>query len=159
MIRDASDADRAWMLALNALHETETAPMDAAFLARLSAAAFRTLVADGEAGLVIGLDQDCFDAGPNWRWFAARHARFVYVDRVIVAQAARGRGIARALYLALAAAARAAGHERIVCEYNIDPPNPASAAFHAALGFMPLAEEYLPDRGKTVRYCLLALAS
>jgi predicted GNAT superfamily acetyltransferase len=159
MIRDATAADHAWMLALNAAHETETAPMDAAFLARLSAAAFRVLVADGEAGFVIGLDQDCFDAGPNWRWFAARHTRFVYVDRIIVAPAARAQGVARALYGGLIAAGRAARHARIVCEYNVDPPNPASAAFHAALGFAPLAEEHLPDRGKTVRYCVLDLAS
>ena len=47
--------------------------------------------------------------------------------------------------------ARAAGHERVVCEVNADPPNPASDAFHAALGFAEIGATLLPN-GKTVRY-------
>jgi predicted GNAT superfamily acetyltransferase len=54
-------------------------------------------------------------------------------------------------------AARAAGHERIVCEVNSDPPNPASEAFHKALGFAPVGEALLGN-GKTVTYLALKLA-
>ena len=52
---------------------------------------------------------------------------------------------------------RAAGHERVVCEVNADPPNPVSDAFHAALGFAEvgsarLSGTPLSSMGKTVRY-------
>jgi predicted GNAT superfamily acetyltransferase len=71
----------------------------------------------------------------NYRWFHARYPRFVYVDRVVVAAAARGRGYARTLYTELFRIAREAGHQIITCEVNLVPPNPGSDAFHAALGF------------------------
>src|ERR1035437_2646288 len=75
-------------------------------------------------------------ASRNILWFCARYPRFVYVDRIVVASSARGRGCARRLYRDLFEYAVRAGHERVVCEVNISPPNPASNAFHAALGFV-----------------------
>ena len=66
--------------------------------------------------------------------------------------AARGRGLARRLYDDLFAAARAAGHARIVCEVNSDPPNPASDAFHAALVFVPVGAAEIHGGKKTVTY-------
>ena len=47
---------------------------------------------------------------------------------------------------------RAAGHARVVCEVNSDPPNPASDAFHAALGFAEVGQAVLATQGKVVRY-------
>jgi uncharacterized protein len=35
---------------------------------------------------------------------------------------------------------------------NSDPPNPASDAFHAALGFEVVGEAAIHDGAKTVRY-------
>jgi len=48
---------------------------------------------------------------PNYLWFRQRYPRFVYVDRVVVARAMRGRGYARLLYAGLFNQARRAGHE------------------------------------------------
>lgn len=104
----------------------------------------------GEA-LLIAFDQDADYDSPNFLWFRERHARFVYVDRIVTAKAARGKGLARALYAMHFKAAREAGHDRIVCEVNSEPPNPASDAFHAALGFMKVGEALL-NNGKTVAY-------
>ena len=39
----------------------------------------------------------------------------------------------------------------MVCEVNAEPPNPASDAFHAALGFTEVGQATL-NRGKVVRY-------
>ncbi len=152
MIRPATHDDHAWMLALNARHVVATGPLDAAELARLAAAAFATLAASASDGFLIALDDGANDSGPNWRWFAERHARFVYIDRVVVDQAAQGRGVGRALYAALAQAARQAGHDRLLCEVNTDPPNPGSAAFHQALGFVQVGTQFLAARHKTVAY-------
>jgi predicted GNAT superfamily acetyltransferase len=41
---------------------------------------------------LLALDQDADYDSPNFRWFSARYPRFVYVDRIVVASAARGRG-------------------------------------------------------------------
>ncbi len=111
----------------------------------------------GEAdAFLVALDQGADYDSPNFLWFRDRFERFVYVDRIAVAPQARGRGLARALYEALIARARAAGHDRIVCEVNADPPNPASDAFHAALGFAVIGAATLSG-GKVARYYARAL--
>jgi predicted GNAT superfamily acetyltransferase len=80
------------------------------------------------------------------------HERFVYIDRVIVAPSQRGRGLARLLYEDLIAAAARARHVLIGCEVNVEPPNPASDALHAALGFSEVGRAILPGGAKQVRY-------
>lgn len=129
----------------------------AAHLVAESFAAAR--VGDADA-LLLAFDQDAAYDNVNFNWFKARYTRFVYVDRIVVAPAARGRGLARALYLDLFQRAAAAGQERVVCEVNLAPPNPASDAFHAALGFLPVGEAGLPGTSppKTVRYFCKPLA-
>jgi uncharacterized protein len=74
-----------------------------------------------------------------------------------VAQAARGRGIARLLYEDLFTTAKLAGHDRVVCEVNIEPPNPASDAFHSAMGFVAVGEAAIHNGTKIVRYFEKAL--
>jgi len=157
VIRPAEATDLDAILALNAAALVETGPLDEAGLARLLAEAFRASIAAPADGFLIALDQASRIEGPNFAWFKARHARFVYVDRVVVAAAARGQGIGQALYRDLIAAARAAGHTLIGGEVNLDPPNPVSDAFHAGFGFAEVGRAHLPDRGKTVRYLELRL--
>lgn len=105
----------------------------------------------GTAAFIIAFDQTADYDSENFLWFRARFPRFVYIDRVVTAVAARGQGHAATLYNALFEAARAAGHERVTCEVNADPPNPASDAFHAKFGFLPVGSTVLLN-GKTVRY-------
>jgi predicted GNAT superfamily acetyltransferase len=44
------------------------------------------------------------------------------------------------------------GRDRVVCEVNQNPPNPASDAFHAALGFAEVGSASVYDGSRTVRY-------
>lgn len=67
-------------------------------------------------------------------------------------EAARKKGLGRALYDDLTGAARADGHVVLACEVNYEPPNPVSDAFHTAQGFQEIGRGRLPDRGKAVRY-------
>ncbi len=104
-----------------------------------------------------------FDEGadydsPNYLWFLERHRHFVYVDRIVVNAAMRKRGLAQMLYEDLFRCAADAGHDRIVCEVNSDPPNPASDAFHAALGFVEVGHAAIHGGTKTVRYLSRSLA-
>lgn len=149
---DLAGADGAALLALNNAHAVELSWLEPERLAHLVAEAFvarRVGVADA---LLLTFDQAADYDSPNFLWFRERYRVFVYVDRVVVADGARGRGLARRLYDDLFAAARAAGHERIVCEVNSDPPNPASDRFHAALGFVPVGTAAIHGGKKTVKY-------
>lgn len=149
---DLSGSDGQALLALNNAHALELSWLEPERLAKLVGEALvarRVGVADA---LLLAFDQDADYDSVNFLWFRDRFDRFVYVDRVVVAGAARGRGLARRLYDDLFAAARAAGHARIVCEVNSDPPNPASDAFHAALGFVPVGTAQIHGGEKTVTY-------
>ncbi len=140
------------MLELNNAHAIETGPLTCEELAlMLETAFYRPSEGDGRDGMLIAFDQDAPYTSPNFLWFKSRYSHFVYVDRIIVAGHARGRGIARQFYQDLFDHARHAGHERIVCEVNIDPPNPGSLSFHTALGFVALDTAVL-ENGKTVQY-------
>jgi len=144
--------DRAAILALNNAHAVELSWLTAERLHELLARAFHARQVGAAAAFLLAFDQDADYDSPNFLWFRARYPRFVYIDRVVVAPAARGRGLARRLYDDLFAQVRAAGHTLVVCEVNAAPPNPASDAFHAALGFTPVGEADIHGGSKTVRY-------
>jgi uncharacterized protein len=149
---DLAGADGEALLALNNAHAVALSWLDPERLAHLVSEAFvarRIGVADA---LLLTFDQAADYDSPNFLWFRERYPAFVYVDRVVVADGARGRGLARRLYDDLFAAAKAAGHARIVCEVNSDPPNPASDAFHAALGFVAVGTAQIHGGKKTVTY-------
>jgi uncharacterized protein len=156
------------LLVLNNAHSVETGPLTQKELTAMLDTAFHSAVEDGAVedgavedggkdGLLIAFDQDGDYASPNFLWFKARYERFVYVDRIIVAEHARGRGLARKFYEGLFNRARGAGHDRVVCEVNLDPPNPGSLRFHAAMGFVSVGDAVL-ENGKTVRYMERVLA-
>ena len=143
------------ILALNNAHEVETSALSRPALQALLDQAFHWAApGEGRDGLLIALDQDADYDNANFGWFAARHPRFVYIDRVIVAGHARGAGLARRLYADLMAKMQGAGHTLLVCEVNLDPPNPASLAMHQAMGFENVGEARLPN-GKLVAYLAL----
>jgi hypothetical protein len=115
----AEDADR--ILYLNNEHAVETSLLDLTAAERLLAMCFYAkCVSPGMRGFLLALDQDAAYDNQNFHWFRRRFERFVYIDRVIVAQDARGQGLARLMYEDLFAEAKAAGHVRVVCEVNID---------------------------------------
>lgn len=146
------------LLTLNNAHAVETGPLTRDALARMIEDAFHSASAgDGKDGMLITFDQDAEYDSPNFLWFNVRYDRFVYVDRIIVADHARGQGLARRFYEDLFAKAALAGHNRIVCEINLDPPNPGSLSFHTSLGFEGVGDAVL-ENGKTVQYMLRALS-
>ncbi len=93
-------------------------------------------------------------ASENYRYFESRGIDHLYVDRIVVADGARGLGIGRQLYNAVFELARAEGRREVTCEVNLDPPNPESLAFHARLGFERVGEQ--ATKSATVTVALLA---
>lgn len=140
------------LLALNNAHAAELSLLDEAGFRHLAREAFHACRIGTADAFMLSFDQGADYDSPNFRWFRERYPRFVYVDRICVAPHARGRGLARQFYDTLFARAREAGHERIVCEVNIEPPNPGSDAFHAALAFTEVGRAAIHGGSKTVRY-------
>jgi len=115
MIRDAAPEDFAAILALNDAAVHYTSPMDLARLQMLHAQAayHRVAETDGriDAFLLALRERASYDS-PNYLWFQRSYSRFLYVDRIVVAAAARGRGLGIQLYEDLFAFAARACHAR-----------------------------------------------
>lgn len=139
-------------LELNNRHTIELSLLEIDQLKQLVAKATYARWCFGRAGFLLALDEGADYRNPNFEWFRSRYGRFVYVDRVVIDAAHRGRGLARGLYLDLFAHTARTGRSHVVCEVNVEPPNPASNAFHASLGFATVGSARLADRQKVVRY-------
>ncbi len=153
LIRDASEDDFDRIVALNDAVVQETSAMDVARLRQLHALAWhhRVAVVDGEvAGFLLAMRDGATYVNDNFAWFATRYPRFVYVDRIVVDAAASGRGIGRRLYDDLFARSRAGGIGIVACEYNLEPPNPASKAFHDRFGFAEVGQQRVAGGSKLV---------
>jgi predicted GNAT superfamily acetyltransferase len=143
--------DAAGVLALNHAWQHFTSPLDAQSLERLRGAAAPALVAGSRGAIiacVLALPEGLDYASPNYRWFCDHYARFLYVDRVVVAADQQRRGIGAGLYGEIMAAARRQSVPLVVCELDAD--NHSSAAFHDRLGFAEVARERLGDGHKLV---------
>jgi predicted GNAT superfamily acetyltransferase len=157
-IENVPAALRPVVLALNNDHAAELSWLEPERLSQLLDEAFYARRIGALEAFIMTFDQDARYDSPNFLWFRERYPRFVYVDRVVVAAEARGRGHARRLYEDLFDHARRAGHTVVTCEVNADPPNPASDAFHAALGFGEVGAAAIHGGAKTVRYYAKPLA-
>jgi predicted GNAT superfamily acetyltransferase len=137
-IRDATAADFDAIVRLNFESEHFMSRMTRARLEELAAqcAYLRVAQAGAEvAAFLMGFAPGSAYSSENYRWFAGRYTSFLYIDRIAVDARHRGTGLGRRLYEDFFAFARARGFERVVCEFDVDPPNPVSANFHARFGF------------------------
>lgn len=144
--------DETAVLSLNNEHAAELSWLEPEQLTRLLGEAFFARRVGRLDAFILAFEQSADYDSPNFLWFRARYERFVYVDRIVVAASARGRGLARAIYAELFEAATDAGHRIVCCEVNADPPNPASDAFHASLGFREVGDAVIREGPKSVRY-------
>jgi hypothetical protein len=145
--------DFAAILALNATWVHFTSPLDEAALGDLHAQAAYHRVAEVDAcvaGFLLAVGPGQAYESPNYRWFAVRSDDFIYIDRVVVAGDHQGSGVGRALYEDVTAWARRHGFGRLVCEVNIEPPNPGSDAFHGRFGFVEVGTQWVAGGTKRV---------
>ena len=138
VLRPMTERDFDDVLRLNADHVELLSPLDLARLQLLLGWAARgdVITCDGGvAGFVLvfgpGTDYD----SANYRWFTERFgADFLYLDRIVIDDRFRRRGLASAVYDKVEAQAAAVG--RLVLEVNLEPPNEASLAFHRGRGYV-----------------------
>ena len=143
---------QAALLALNNLHARETSYLTEDQWRMLISNASIARCAGKTAALLIAFDQKASYDNQNFAWFRQRMDSFVYVDRIVVDGNHRGAGLARKLYEDLFTTLLATGRDSVVCEVNMDPPNPQSDAFHDKMGFVEVGQAKLDHNGKTVRY-------
>ena len=155
-LRDAEPADLAAVLTMNNAAVPAVNELTGSTLADLVTVSERLVVAgdaDLEAFLLLLTGPGLAYDSANYRWFSARFSSFLYVDRVVVGDGHRGRGLGRRLY----EHAVELGRDRfpVLCaEVNVRPRNDASLAFHEAMGFRSLGEQ--DTEGGAKRVVLLA---
>jgi hypothetical protein len=151
-LREYEAEDAAAVLRLNAESVAVLSPLNTDRLQLLAGMCSLRLVAVGPAGVigfVMGFTDGAAYDSVNYRWFAARYKRFLYLDRMVVAPSFRGCGVGRAFHAAALEYAVASGLDGLVGEIDVDPPNPESLAYHERLGFVEVGRQTLPS-GKTV---------
>jgi predicted GNAT superfamily acetyltransferase len=142
LIRELTPDDLTVCVELNNGAVPAVSEASAEKLSRLVEMSTVSLVACAMDGPVIGF---CVNFGPgteygsvNYRWFSERYDAFTYLDRIVVAPAARNLGIGAALYAAV--------EERIdspwlLCEVNLRPRNDGSLRFHERIGFVEVGQQ------------------
>ena len=139
-------------LNLNNEFAVETSFLVEEKLSSMVSNSFSANIIEPAAALLITFDQNGDYDSERFRWFQAHYDSFVYVDRIVVSGNHQKKGLARKLYEHLFTAAKAGGHNQVMCEVNFNPPNPVSDAFHSALGFEEIAKSEPNDAGKIVTY-------
>ena len=157
-LRPGREDDTPALLMMNEAEVPAVSPMTAESFAALKAEAESlTVVARGDevGGFLLAFAPGAAYASANYQWFCARYQRFSYVDRIVVAPAARGYGIGQRLYELLERHARELGRDMLCCEVNVRPMNAGSLRFHKRHGFHEVGQQ--DTDGGTKRVSMLAL--
>jgi len=152
-VRAATPADFPAILDLNAESVHFLSPLSPERLAALHAGSELHCAvekSDSVIAFLLAFREDASYDSVNYQWFQQRYERFLYVDRVVVSSGHQGHGIGRLLYNMLFHHAAATGVPLVTCEYDIDPPNPASERFHVAFGFEEVGRQTVSAGKKSV---------
>lgn len=150
-------ADAGLILAMNNAATPNVSEAGEAELAALIEMSELTVaLKDGDTllGFVLTLPPGVGYASENYRFFSERYDRFIYVDRIVVAEEARNRGIGVKLYDLVTEYAENNDIPRVLCEVNLEPPNPGSLRFHKRIGFVEVGQQR--TKGGTYLVSLLA---
>ncbi|MGH3444592.1 MAG: GNAT family N-acetyltransferase [Nocardioidaceae bacterium] len=141
LLRPVEDRDADDVLALNERNVEMLAPMDTAKLALLRGMAdrFDVLDVDGRfAGLVVTFAPQAPYDSPYYQWFSQRYDDFYYLDRIVLHEEFRRRGLGTEAYDEVETTAKR--HCRMLLEVNLVPRNEPSLAFHAGRGYAEVGQ-------------------
>jgi predicted GNAT superfamily acetyltransferase len=153
VIRTADPKDFEAIYALNLAEAQHTSAMDVARLTELNTISCYHKVASLDGIVSAFLLAMCHDSpyvNDNFEWFSKKYARFIYIDRVVVSRASRGRRLGSLLYEDIFRHARANEIPLVTCEYNIVPLNEPSRLFHEKFGFKEQGTQWVANGTKRV---------
>jgi predicted GNAT superfamily acetyltransferase len=151
--RPVALADFPEVLALNEESVKYLSPLSSSQLASLhrQSAFHRVVEVEGRViAFILALPQGADYDSVNYQWFEKRYAEFLYVDRVVVSLDAHGNGAGSILYRQLFEYASRRRIPLLACEFDVEPPNPASERFHAKFGFVEVGRQLVAGGKKTV---------
>ena len=152
VLRHWQPADEADILGLNAESESVLSPMDDDRFAALRSMCCLLKVAETDdrvVGFLMGFSDGAGYDSVNYRWFASRLQRFLYIDRVVITQELRGTGLGRRFYTEAERWAAARKLHWLAAEVDLQPPNTASLGFHQRLAFVEVGRQ-VAGNGKQV---------
>lgn len=152
VIRDVAGTDLEAILTLNQDARPAVSDLTQDELATFAEMAtyFRVADQDGRIlGFLIGLEPHATYSSMNFQWFRRHYDSFVYVDRIVIHEDARGMGLGRRFYADIEQFARQRA-PILTCEVNTRPRNEESLQFHETLGFAPVGMQDTEGRKKTV---------
>jgi predicted GNAT superfamily acetyltransferase len=145
-LRPISEADVPAVLGLNHRHVDLLSPLDAErllWLVGVSDHADVVEVDEDVVGFVVTMAPGSDYESDNYRWFASHYGEsFYYLDRIVIAEEMRRRGLAAFVYDAMEEIAH--GFGRMALEVNVDPPNVESLAFHEHRGYLEVGRRGEP---------------
>ena len=155
VIRDVREHELDAVLALNNAAGASILPMDAAKVRFFweQAEYFRVAEQEGHiTGFLIALSHEAPHDSPNFEWFRARHERFLYVDRIVIARQRRGSGRGRAFYADVMSFAECRVPQ-LCCEVFLQSGNDPALLFHGSFGFREVGQQVMP--GTDIRASML----
>ena len=169
-IRDYQKKDEEFVLECNRVNVEVLYPMDADkldYFRRVSelfqvvelssgSGVYEEDEAGGEpAAFLIALREGIPDyTSENYIWFSQQYEKFLYVDRIVIDERFRGRGIGRDLYEGVFEHARKTGVPVVTAEIDIRPYNEPSLKFHEEMGFEEVGQQVI--RGGEIEVSLQA---
>jgi uncharacterized protein len=136
-LRPITESDFDDVLGLNERNVELLAPLDADGLRKLIEVAHRADVVDDDglfSGFVVTIASGAAYDSDKYTWFSQRYDRFLYLDRIVLHEDTRRRGLGTFVYDTVEGEAAAFG--RLLLEVNIEPPNEPSLTFHRRRGFV-----------------------
>lgn len=162
-VRALTSSDCEAVLRINSESLPGVARLDRAEFERLMAIPNVHLAIDSSEGRLVGyilaFRSDASYDGEEFLSFAKLGPDpFICIDQVAVDAGKRRERLASTLYSALEQRARKAMTAYLCCEINLNPPNPASLAFHLNKGFNQTGSLKTAD-GRTVALMTKGLVS
>ena len=160
-IRDVREHDLDAVLALNNAAGRSILELDAEKLRYFYQQAdyFRVAEIDGEiAGFLIALRSGGDYPSPNYRWFAEHYPDFVYIDRIVIANAFRRHGLGRIFYCDVTSFAEVR-EPLLACEVFLEPRDDVVVLFHGTYGFQEVGQQRMGDSGPLVSLLVKDLPS
>ena len=151
-IRDVREHDLDAVLALNNAAGRSILALDAAQLRYFYEHAdyFRVAEVDGRlAGFLIALRDGSGYDSPNYRWFAEHYESFVYIDRIVIANAYRRHGLGKVFYCDVTSYAEVRV-PLLTCEVFLEPRDDVVVLFHGTYGFQEVGQQRMGESGPQV---------